>query len=71
MYLSDIYTVPINPAGVPAISIPAGFVQREGRDLPVGVQIIAPFKADGDLLKFSSAVEKELAVCRKPEVIST
>lgn len=70
MYLSDIYTVPINPAGVPAISIPAGFVERDGKQLPVGIQAIARFKADRDLLKFSSTVEKELAILQKPEVVA-
>lgn len=69
MYLSDIYTVPINPAGVPAISLPAGFVNRDGKDLPVGVQVIAPFKADHKLLKFSSDLEKELSITKKPEVV--
>lgn len=68
MYLSDIYTVPINPAGVPAISIPAGFVEREGKELPVGVQLIAPFKKDGELLRFSAELEKALSVTKKPEV---
>lgn len=68
MYLSDVYTVPINPAGVPAISLPAGFVKREGKDLPVGIQIIAPFKADHDLLKFSSVVEERLSLNKKPEI---
>jgi len=42
MYLEDVMTVPINPAGIPAISIPAGFVNVEGKDLPVGMQLIGP-----------------------------
>jgi aspartyl-tRNA(Asn)/glutamyl-tRNA(Gln) amidotransferase subunit A len=43
MYLSDIYTISINLAGVGAISMPAGW---EG-DLPVGMQIIGkPFEED-------------------------
>lgn len=66
MYLSDIYTVPINPAGVPAISVPAGFVERDNKKLPVGMQIIAPFKEDRKLLKFSCEVERMLGMEDKP-----
>ncbi|MDO8561925.1 MAG: Asp-tRNA(Asn)/Glu-tRNA(Gln) amidotransferase subunit GatA [bacterium] len=40
MYAADIFTVPINLAGVPAISVPSGTVVREGKNLPVGFQII-------------------------------
>lgn len=40
MYLSDVYTVAVNLAGVPAISVPCGSVEKEGRNLPVGLQII-------------------------------
>lgn len=40
MYLSDIYTIPVNLAGVPAISIPCGFVTEESKELPIGMQLI-------------------------------
>jgi aspartyl-tRNA(Asn)/glutamyl-tRNA(Gln) amidotransferase subunit A len=57
MYLSDIHTVPINPAGVPAISIPAGVTKS---NLPVGVQIIAPQFAEEQLLSAAVALEKAI-----------
>jgi aspartyl-tRNA(Asn)/glutamyl-tRNA(Gln) amidotransferase subunit A len=47
MYLNDIYTIGANLAGLPAISVPCGFA----RDLPVGLQLIAPPLAEGPLLK--------------------
>lgn len=40
LYLEDIFTVPVNLAGVPAISVPGGTVERDGKKLPVGFQII-------------------------------
>ncbi|MEK7460322.1 MAG: Asp-tRNA(Asn)/Glu-tRNA(Gln) amidotransferase subunit GatA [Patescibacteria group bacterium] len=42
MYLADIFTVPVNIAGVPAISIPSGFVEEGESMLPLGIQFIAP-----------------------------
>ena len=45
MYLSDVYTIAVNLAGLPAISIPAGEVDG----LPVGLQIIAPYFAEARL----------------------
>ena len=47
MYLNDIYTIGANLAGLPAMSLPCGFV----RGLPVGLQLIAPPLAEGPLLK--------------------
>jgi len=49
MYAEDIFTVPANIAGVPAISIPMGTVEREGKALPVGIQFIAKHGADDSL----------------------
>jgi aspartyl-tRNA(Asn)/glutamyl-tRNA(Gln) amidotransferase subunit A len=40
MYLADIYTVPANIAGLPAISIPCGNAKIEGKELPVGLQLM-------------------------------
>lgn len=48
-YRQDIFTVPVNLTGVPAISIPGGTVQCDGKDLPVGVQYIAPHGGDDRL----------------------
>jgi aspartyl-tRNA(Asn)/glutamyl-tRNA(Gln) amidotransferase subunit A len=57
MYLTDIMTVAVNLAGVPAISIPAG----EAVGLPVGLQLIAPQRADRQLLEAAKAAEGVLA----------
>lgn len=58
MYQSDVDTVSINLAGVPAISVPAGFETLEGKDLPVGIQFIAPALKDERLISVSDAFEK-------------
>jgi aspartyl-tRNA(Asn)/glutamyl-tRNA(Gln) amidotransferase subunit A len=53
MYLNDIYTIGANLAGLPAISIPCGFVQEGGRDLPVGLQLVGPHFSESRLLSVS------------------
>ncbi len=54
MYLADIYTVSINLAGLPAISLPAGKV----KDLPVGLQIIAPAFNEPAIFSLAEQIEK-------------
>jgi len=54
MYLSDVCTLPINIAGVPGISIPAGFVDG----LPVGLQLIGKHFAEEILLRAAYAYEQ-------------
>lgn len=49
MYLSDIYTIPANLAGLPGISIPCGFVD----ELPVGLQIVGNYFKEAELLNIS------------------
>jgi len=47
MYLEDLYTIPSVLAGVPAISVPSGTVEEDGKNLPLGFQIMAPrFRED-------------------------
>jgi len=41
MYLEDIFTVTANLTGLPAISVPMGFAEREGKKLPLGLQLTA------------------------------
>lgn len=60
MYLSDIYTVSANLAGIPAISLPCGTVEREGKQLPVGLQLMGPHFSESTLL--SAAYQYEQAV---------
>ena len=54
MYMSDICTVPLNLAGLPGISIPAGFV----RGLPVGLQLMGKAFAEGMLYRVAYTFEQ-------------
>jgi len=54
MYLSDIFTVPMNLAGVPAISLP---LAKGEEGLPIGIQFVMNDKLDNKLLKVSKVLE--------------
>ena len=58
MYLEDIFTVTANLTGMPALSVPMGFVERSGKQLPVGMHFTAPYKAEDTLFALAAAVEK-------------
>jgi aspartyl-tRNA(Asn)/glutamyl-tRNA(Gln) amidotransferase subunit A len=67
MYLSDIFTISVNLAGLPAISLPCGF-DREG--MPVGLQIIGRPFDEASILSVAHAYEQSTEWHRKtpPEI---
>lgn len=58
MYMSDIFTVTANLAGIPAMSVPAGFVDG----LPIGAQLMAPHFGEDTMLGVAYAIERALGV---------
>jgi len=68
MYLNDFFTVPMSLAGIPAISIPAGFAEPGGGgpQLPVGFQIAAPAFGEQKLLDAAHALEQAIGFDARP-----
>jgi len=58
MYLNDIATIPVNLAGISAMSLPSGLATEDS--LPTGFQIMAPAMADDRLYNAGAALEREL-----------
>lgn len=58
MYLTDIFTVSANIAGVPGISVPCGFVEKEGKKLPVGLQFIGRHFGEATILRVAHTFEQ-------------
>jgi aspartyl-tRNA(Asn)/glutamyl-tRNA(Gln) amidotransferase subunit A len=58
MYLADIFTIATNLAGTPGISIPCGFAETDGVQLPVGLQLIGKAFDEANLLKIAHAYEQ-------------
>jgi aspartyl-tRNA(Asn)/glutamyl-tRNA(Gln) amidotransferase subunit A len=66
MYLSDIFTISTNLAGIPGISVPCGFTAA---GLPVGVQFLAGHFEEGKLIQIASAYEKNANIeKRRPQL---
>ena len=57
MYLNDIFTVPVNLAGIPAISIPAG---QDEKGYPLGLQLITKALDEQKVLNIAFAMEKSI-----------
>jgi aspartyl-tRNA(Asn)/glutamyl-tRNA(Gln) amidotransferase subunit A len=67
MYLNDVYTVPVNLAGLPGISLPSGFTPG---GLPIGLQLIGRSFEEPTLLRLARAAERAVALPRKlPPVV--
>jgi len=66
MYLSDVFTIPANLAGVPAISVPVGLDEQ---GLPIGLQLTAPVLREDLLLRVADALERELALDLRPAFV--
>ena len=66
MYLSDIFTISANLAGVPAVSIPCGFT---GEDLPIGLQLLSKPFAEETLFRVAYTYEQNTTWHkRKPDL---
>ena len=59
MYLTDIYTVPVNIAGIPGISVPCGL---DNNGMPIGMQLLGPILSEETLLKVAWAFENESGI---------
>jgi aspartyl-tRNA(Asn)/glutamyl-tRNA(Gln) amidotransferase subunit A len=67
MYLNDVFTVPANLAGLPAISVPAG-LSADG--LPLGLQVIGRAFDEATVLRVGDVLERAAAFTHRPSVIA-
>ena len=67
MYLSDIFTIPVNLAGLPAISLPCGF---DDKGLPIGCQIIGKPLDEMLLLQTAFLLEAEKKLKKRPDMFA-
>ena len=67
MYLSDIYTVSANLAGLPAISVPCGL---SGDGLPIGLQLVGNFWSEANLLNLANNYETTHPIGARPQIFA-
>ena len=68
MYLNDVFTIPVNLAGLPGVSVPAGFTKA---GLPIGVQVIGKAFDEAAVLRTAKAYEAATGWRkRKPELLA-
>jgi aspartyl-tRNA(Asn)/glutamyl-tRNA(Gln) amidotransferase subunit A len=65
MYLNDVFTIPANLSGMPAISIPSGLDEK---GLPVGLQLTAPVLQEDRLLRAAFALERAIGFDARPSL---
>jgi aspartyl-tRNA(Asn)/glutamyl-tRNA(Gln) amidotransferase subunit A len=66
MYLSDVFTIPADLAGIPAISIPCGLADG----LPVGFQVMGALRDEATVLRAAFALEQDLAFDARPPLVA-
>lgn len=78
MYLNDIYTVNANLAGIPAMTLPAGFVSdcdgqrtQPGKKLPLGIQLLGPVFQEEKLLRIGQVFESATDFSRARPLLET
>ncbi len=68
MYLNDVFTVPVNLAGLPGISVPAGL---SGDGLPLGLQIIGRAFDEATVLRVGEAIERAAHFTARPQFLTS
>ncbi len=69
MYLNDIFTLAANIAGICGISVPCGLLEREGKQLPVGLQILGKELKESTILQVAYAYEQHTDWHKKKPLI--
>lgn len=68
MYKGDLMTINLNLSGLPAVVVPCGFAQEEGKSLPVGLQLTGPMFGEAAMLEIAHIFEQtvNIAATAKP-----